>query len=189
MSGLSLLRGSLVALATFGIVCPQAPVVAAGKAVATKPAVRLASAGEVMHINTTKSGAFAGRVVDHNGTPIKDARVVIRRDAKEILRTSTNERGVFEVKHLADGRYEVVSGNTVANYQVWSEGNAPATASEAALLVYGEDGARGQWGGTSWEMLLLTAGVIAAIIIAIIAIDHNDNDNNNDNLNQPLQSP
>lgn len=179
MTGLSLLRGALVALATFGIVCPQTPVAAAGKSVAARPAVRIASAGEVLQISTAKTGAFAGRVVDHNGTPVKDAQVIIRRDAKEVARTATNDRGVFQVKHLDDGRYEVASGNTVANYQVWNSAGAPANSSEAALLVYGEDGARGQYCGTSWDMLLLAAAVITAIIIAVIVVDNNDDDNVN----------
>jgi hypothetical protein len=186
MQGLSLFKGVLVALATVGVVFPQARVMAASKATAARPAVRIAATGEVMHISTAKTGAFGGRVVDHNGTPIKDAQVIIRRDSKEVARTTTNDRGVFQVKHVEDGRYEVVSGNTVANYQVWNGSTAPVTSSEAALLVYGEDGARGQWGGTSWDMLLLTAAVLAAIIIAVIAL--NKDNNNNYYITPPSQS-
>lgn len=188
MNGMKLLKGSLVALATFGILCPQAPVAAAGKSVAARPVVQIAPAGGVAHINTSRTGVFAGRVVDHNGSPVKGAEVVIRRDAKEIARTATDDRGIFQVKHLEDGKYQVASGKTEGNFQVWNSGAAPATANEYALLVQGEDGARGQFGCMGLGAWLLTAGVVAAIIMSAIALSEANDDDDNNNVNQLNQS-
>lgn len=187
MQGMSLFKGAVVALATFGVVCPQATAAAAGQTAAAKPVVHIARAGAVANIRTAKTGVFAGRVVDHNGSPIKGAEVVVRRDAKEVTRIATDDRGVFQVGHLENGDYQVASGGTEGNFRVWNDGSAPATADEYALIVQGEDGARGQYGGMGNGMLLLTAAVIAAIIIAVIAIDQNDDDNN-DIVNAPPQS-
>ncbi len=184
MQRFSLFKGAIVALATFGVVCPQATASAAGKTVAAKPVVHIAPAGTVANINTAKTGVFAGRVVDHNGSPIKGAEVVVRRDAKEITRTATDDRGVFQVKHLENGDYQVTSGGTEGNFRVWSDSSAPSTSDEYALIVQGEDGARGQYGGMGNGMFWLTAAAIAAIIATAIALSNNDDDN----VNAPAQS-
>lgn len=185
MQKLSLFKGAIVALATFGVVCPQATTFAAGKTVAAKPVVHITPKGGVANISTVKTGVFAGRVVDHNGLPIKGAEVVVRRDAKEITRTATDDRGIFQVKHLENGEYQVASGQTEGNFRVWSDSSAPATADEYALIVQGEDGARGQCGGMGSGMFWLTAAAIAAIIATAIALSNDDDD---DNVNAPAQS-
>lgn len=185
MQGLSLFRGAIVALATLGVVCPQTTAFAAVKTVAARPVVHITPEGGVANISTVKTGVFAGRVVDHNGSPIKGAEVVVRRNAKEITRTATDDRGVFQVKHLENGEYQVASGQTEGNFRVWNDSSAPVTSDEYALIVQGEDGARGQCGGMCGGMLLLTAAVIAAIITTAIVLSNNDDDN----VNAQVQSP
>ena len=55
-------------------------------------------------------------------------------------------------------------------FRVWTEKTAPPSAKEHALLVMGDNGARGQFGAVDPTLVLLTAGVIAAVVLSAIAV-------------------
>lgn len=169
-------KAAIVSLATLGVVMPQAGVLAAAESRApARSTVRIARTGEVADVTLAKDGTFAGRVVDHGGMPLADAEVVVRQGQREVARTRTDAKGAFAVKNARDGVYEVAAGKTKGRFHLWTSETAPKVSREQALLVMGENGARGQYGAVDPALLLLTAAVIASVILAAIAVDKIDN--------------
>jgi len=175
----SLAQGAAVALATLGLMFPA-------------PSLQAAQGAQKMTVQTTNAaildigleqGVFAGRVVDHTGTPAKNAEVTVRQGSHEVAKTTTDANGRFAVKGLRGGVYEVASGKTVGTYRVWQSEVAPPAAKEHALLILGENGARGQFGGGGGGVIIIAAAVIASLIISAIALDRiNDVDDKIDGL-------
>lgn len=171
MNGLRFLKGAAVALSTLGFVVPSPMLFAADQ----KPAVKSAPQVHLPDISLAAGGVFAGRVVDHSGTPLEGAEVVIKQGKTEVTRTVTDKNGLFTAKNMKGGVYQVSSGNTDGVFRVWTEKTAPPVAKGHALLVMGENGARGQFGAVDPTVLLLTAGVIASVIISAITLDKVNN--------------
>jgi len=167
MKGIRLVQGAATALAALGLLLPPTAVRAddSNKVVTAKSDARLA-ADVVM-----QKGQFAGRVVDHTGTPLAGREVVVREGNKEVAKATTDKNGVFSVPNLKPGNYTATSGNTAGNFRVWSEKVAPPSAKGHALLVMGENGARGQFGAVDPTLVLLTAAVIATLVISIVTLD------------------
>jgi hypothetical protein len=118
-----------------------------------------------------QEGRLAGRVVDHTGAAVADAEVAIRQGHKDVARVRTDERGTFAVAGLPAGLYEVGSGKTVGQYRLWTEQTAPPAANEQALLVLGQNGARGQNAALRGGQIAVATLVVATLITSIIAID------------------
>lgn len=166
MNGLRLLQGAAVALATLGFVVPSPKLFAADKAAAKK-----VQKSQVPDVSLASGGVFSGRVVDHSGTPLEGAEVVVKQGKDEVTRTVTDKNGLFTAKNLKGGVYQVSSGNTDGVFRLWTEKTAPPVAKGQALLVMGENGARGQFGAIDPTIVLLTVGVIAAVVLSAIAVD------------------
>lgn len=160
-------QGAVIALASIGLMLPAPSVMAATSAKTNVQSVDVST----FDIGLQKNGAFTGRVVDHTGTPAKNAEVVVRQGSKEVARTTTDAEGRFAVNGLRGGAYEVSSGKTVGSYRVWQSDVAPPSAKEQALLVLGENGTRGQFGAAGGGVVLIAAAVIASIIISAITLD------------------
>ena len=163
------MKGAAVCLATLGIVLPQAPALADNSP--ARPIVKVQKGTSLPDVSLTAGGTFSGRVVDHSGKVLEGAQVTLRQDQKEISTTVTNKEGVYSFKNLKGGIYEVSSGNTEGIFRVWSEKTAPPSAKGHALLVMGENGARGQFGCCDPTLIILTAGVIAAVVLSAIVLD------------------
>lgn len=169
MFGIRMIKGMAAGLATIGMMIPQAPLFA--DAPAAKPSAgKQAQANRIPDLTLTQNGLMTGRVVDHSGHVIEGAKVVLKQGKKEIGQTVTNSEGVYTFKNVKGGVYQVTSGNTDGVFRVWSEKAAPPTAKEHALLVMGENGARGQFGAVDPTLVLLTAGVITAVVLSAIAV-------------------
>ena len=169
MTPIRFLRGAAMSLAALGIVLPQAPVLAQDGTSAPRIVAKADNklAADVVLLE----GAFTGRVVDHAGQPLKGRSVILKQGEKEVARATTNEKGVFAVQNIRPGNYVATSGNTSGTFRVWGEQTAPPAAKGHALLVMGENGARGQFGAVDPTLVLLTAAVIASVIIAAITLD------------------
>ena len=167
MAGIRFLKGAAVCLATLGIVLPQAPAMADNQ-----PAGRVAAkvGTSIPDISLTTGGTFSGRVVDHTGKVLEGAQVSLRQDKKEISTTVTNKDGIYSFNNLKGGVYQVASGNTEGVFRAWTEKTAPPSSKGHALLVMGENGARGQYGGIDPTLILLTGGVIAAVVLSAITL-------------------
>lgn len=181
MPVLKLVRGVAVVLATFGVVAPFPAVQAADSSQkASRPAVAKIAAD----VSQSSSGLFAGRIVDHTGAVVENADVVVRQGATEVARSQTDKDGMFSVKNLKPGTYQVSSGTTEGHFRVWNEKTAPPSARKNALIVLGHNGARGQYancdecppgGWCGWRSLdpticLLTAGVVAAVVLSALTL-------------------
>lgn len=167
MSGLRFVKRAAICLAALGIVLPQAPALADS---ATRPAAKVQRAS-LPDVCLTTGGTLSGRVVDHTGKVLEGAQVTLRVNKEVVATTITNKEGLYSFKDLKGGIYGISSGNTDGVFRVWAEKTAPPSAKEHALLVMGENGARGQFGCCDPTLIILTAGVIAAVILSAITLD------------------
>lgn len=167
MSGLRFLKRAAICLAAMGIVLPQAPAMADS---ATRPASKVQKAS-LPDVCLTTGGTLSGRVVDHTGKVLEGAQVTLSVDKKEVAKTVTDKEGLYSFKNLKGGVYQISSGNTDGIFRVWAEKTAPPSAKEHALLVMGENGARGQFGCCDPTLVILTVGVIAAVVLSAITLD------------------
>lgn len=191
MKGLSVLKHVAIALAAFGTLMPNAGSVArAADAVAkAKPPIKISRPGTAADISLSEKGEFAGRVFDHTGRALEGAEVVVRQGDKVIAKSVTNDKGLFTIAGVKAGAYQVKAGNTEGLFQVWELSSAPESAKGHALLVTGENGARGQFGAIDPALLLLTAVTIASLIIAIISLSEiNDSNDKIDELQAQLDA-
>jgi hypothetical protein len=182
MPVLKLIRTAAVVLATAGIVLPISSVQAADS---SQSARRTANAAIAADVSQTSDGLFAGRVVDHTGSVVENAEVIVRQGTTQVARSRTDKDGMFSVKHLKPGAYQVSSGTTEGLFRVWNGQASPPAARKNALLVLGHNGARGQyasvdecntggWGGfrsLDPTIVLLTAGVIAAVVLSALSLE------------------
>lgn len=169
MTGIRFVKAAAVCLATLGIVLPQAPALADNSP--ARPSAKVQKATSLPDVNLTAGGTLSGRVVDHTGKVIEGAQVTLRQDKKELATTVTDKDGIYSFKDLKGGVYGVSSGNTDGIFRVWAENTAPPSAKGHALLVMGENGARGQFGCCDPTLIILTAGVIAAVVLSAITLD------------------
>jgi hypothetical protein len=170
MFGIRFMKGMAVSLATIGMMVPQARILAADTPAPKAAEGKKAQVNRVPDLVLTDGGTMTGRVCDHTGKVIEGAKVTLKQGNKEVGQTQTNEEGVYSFKNLKGGVYQVSSGNTDGVFRVWSKKSAPPSAKEHALLVMGENGARGQFGAVDPTLVLLTAGVIAAVVLSAVAV-------------------
>jgi len=164
------IEGVAAGLATLGLLIPQSGAMADGLKTAARPSIRMVET-KVFDIALSKEATFSGRVVDHTGTALEGAEVTVKQGNKEVARSITDKNGMFAVSTLKGGVYSVSSGATEGTYRIWAEKSAPPSAKEQALLVMGQNGTRGQFGCCDPVLILLTAGVIASVVLSAITLD------------------
>jgi hypothetical protein len=171
MNGFRFMKGVVVSLATFGVVCPQTQLLAEGSQAAIRSSAKASEGKATADVLLTRGGTLSGRVVDHTGKAIEGAQVTVRNGKKEITKTRTDKEGVYSFKNIKSGVYEIHSSNTVGTFRVWTDQTAPPATKEYALLVMGENGARGQFGAVDPTLVLLTGGIIASVVLGAITLD------------------
>ncbi len=167
--GFRFVKGAAACLATIGMMVPQARILAD----APPPKPEAGKTPQINHIPDlilTEGGTMTGRVCDKSGKVIEGTKVVLKQDNKVIGTTMTNKDGVYSFKNLKGGIYSPSAGNTEGVFRAWSEKTAPPSAKGHALLVMGENGARGQFGSVDPTLILLTAGVIAGVTVGALAL-------------------
>lgn len=166
------LQRVVTAIACFGMIVPSAALSAE-----TAPKVATSS----LDVALGEGGVFRGQVVDAHGAARAQAEVAVLYQGKEVVRTVTDERGVFAAQGLRGGQYQLVTEGQVAPFRLWTADAAPPVARPAALIV--ADGAivNGQYGGGGilrWmeaHPLLVAGGVVTAIAVPV-AIAASDDD-------------
>ncbi len=127
-------KTGLAALAVAGTLLPvEALEAAQPEAASQEKAAKVASL--IRDIKLTEDGLFRGQVADAKQKPVANAVVSVRQARKEIVRTKTNARGIFEVTNLKPGVYYVVAGTSHGVYRVWSNRTAPPKAMASAKMV------------------------------------------------------
>lgn len=164
----------LVALACAGIVCPP-------NAFAVEPAFAMKD------VALRPGGVLVGQVVDQQGTVRPNSTVSIQQGQQEVVRTTTDQNGIFAAQGLRGGQYQIMAEDGQSFYRLWAVNTAPPAASQAAVVVTGQEVVRGQWGaeyGGRWldwvrSHPYITAGIVAAAIAAPLAVAASDSDGGN----------
>ena len=165
------------AIACVGMIVPSA---------ALSNDVPQAPAASIADVALADGGLFVGQIVDAQGAAQAETEVALLYQGKEVVRTVTDERGVFAAKGLRGGQYDVVAQGQVAPCRLWTARTAPPAARRAALIVTNYDVVNGQYGGNlgssggiiGWMQshpLLVAGGVITAIAVPV-AIAASDDD-------------
>lgn len=169
MNGFRFVKGAAISLAALSMVFPQARLLAEDSPVPARTA-KATKVATLPDISLTTGGTFSGRVVDHAGKVLEGAQVTVRQGKTEVGKTVTNKEGLYSFKNMKGGVYQVASGNTEGTFRVWAEKTAPPAAKEHALLVMGEKGARGQFGGADPTLIVIAGIVIADLIVDSITL-------------------
>jgi hypothetical protein len=157
------------AIAGLGIMLPPS-------AFATSPTAPISD------VALRSGGLLVGQVVDQQGLAKARTEVSIRQGAQEVVRTATDENGVFAAQGLRGGNYQLLTKEGSCSCRLWAADTAPPAARPAALVVCGNDVVRGQYGAggmIDWVKAhpFITAGVVAAAIATPLAfIDDDDDD-------------
>lgn len=168
MKGFRFVQGAAVSLAAMGLMVP--PTAFAESTVRTASKTTSPQRASIPNVFLTEGGTLTGGVTDSAGNRLEGAKVSIRQGKTTIATAVTDKNGIYSFKGLKGGTYEIGSGNTEGVFQVWSERTAPPSAKQCALLVMGENGERGQCGCCDPTLILLSAGVIAAVVLSAIIL-------------------
>ena len=134
--GLAFVKSAAVALAMVGIVLPQTRVMAEQKQ-PVKTSVKVVPSNTVFDVSLGHGGVFSGRAVDHTGTAVAGANVVVKQGKTEVGHAVTDETGNFAVQNVKSGVYTVNSGTTEGSYRLWSEQTAGRSSDPPCLPVSG----------------------------------------------------
>lgn len=175
-----LMGGMFVALASFGVILPQA----AQAAVTPR-----ASASAVRDVALRDGGRLTGQVLDAAGTPVADTAVAVVDRGQVLASARTNADGRFAITGVKAGVCEVATTSGVTVCRLWAPRTAPPSAQQDALVIHGDTVVRGgddcgtcpptgkaSGGGVigflsnPWVL----GGIVAAAIAIPLALDNDD---------------
>jgi hypothetical protein len=145
-------------------------------------------AASVVDVALRPGGILVGQVVDPQGASQAGKLVSIQYANFEVARTTTDANGVFAVRGLRGGQYQLMTDEGISVCRLWAPETAPPAAQPAALVVSGGEVVRGQWGwmpGTGrlhqwagWVRAhpFITAGAVAGAIAIPVALADDDDD-------------
>lgn len=175
----------LAAIACVGMACP--------------PTLSAQPGGIAKDVALRPGGVLVGQVTDQQGAVRAGTKVSVWQNEREVVVTATDANGIFAVKGLRGGQYQLLTHEGQAVCRFWAPETAPPAASDSVVLVTGQDLVRGQWapptvGTPSWATSYggrwldwvrshpyITAGIVAAAIAAPIAVAATDDDDNGPN--------
>ena len=137
-----LAKFAFVMLTGFSLILPDS--VMAGQAPASEETRK--SSAKIRDVSLNQDGVLSGYLLDTQGKPEAAAPVAIHQGRRQIALTKTNAKGLFEVKGLKGGVYQVTSQKGSSAFRVWKNGTAPKQASKLALLVTNQNIVRAQPG-------------------------------------------
>ena len=169
MNVLAILRNSLVAAATLGLLVPV-------EAFAGNPVKR----AEIGDVQLAAGGTLQGTLMTAAGRPDAERTVHLIANNEVVAGANTNADGRFSFRGIRPGVYSVRAGDSHATYRLWSIDAAPPAAQPELLLVTDEQQVvrgGGRFGGGKGNMLLV-AGLIAAagVIGGVIGYNIRDDD-------------
>jgi Carboxypeptidase regulatory-like domain len=148
------------------------------------PPTALAAAPAVNHgtdVALRDGGVLVGQVVDQQGVAKANAPVSIVFANHEVVRTTTDNNGVFAAKGLRGGQYQLVTDDGASVCRLWAADTAPPSARPAALVVTGNGVVRGQGPVHNWVSWMkahpyITAGTVAGLVAIPIIVASNEDD-------------
>lgn len=162
---------ALVALAVGMGLSLNATARADGAASSAKPVI--------VDVALQEDGVLLGQVVNPQGVPVPDAAVRISDGKQQLGLAKTNQDGYFAFKGLKGGLYQMQAADGSGMFRLWAARTAPPSAQKGALLVSGQDLARGQMGPrlrTWMQNPWVVGGAIGAAIAVPVAIVASDDD-------------
>lgn len=148
--------GTLVALATIGMMIPQGVYAAAPVKKSAFTDIRL-----------NEQGQLVGQVVDGTGAAMTAAKVELKKNGLVASTVQSNKDGAFSMDAVQPGTYQLSVNNRMAHVRVWKGDTAPPAALSQALLL-AEDPVRGNYFDGLDVISLFTVG--AAITGATVSI-------------------
>lgn len=130
---------------------------------------------KVADVALTEGGTLVGQVVTADGLPVRDMPVLLQDQRASTVELKTNKDGYFAAKNVSPGVYRLAAADEQGVYRLWAPKTAPPTAQKGALLVAGDEVARGQHGNALRNMLAnpwIVGGIVAAAIAIPVAV-HN----------------
>ncbi len=158
------LRGTLVALAVFGMMLPTA-------GLATEPIADHARARvSIIDVSLGEDGNLRGQVLDLQGAPMTETTVAVVQHGEILATTQTDAQGRYSFAGLNTGLYQVITDHGLTVCRVWAAETAPPSALAETLVVDGLQTVRGGMHGRSWGSFLSNPWVLGGIVAAAIAI-------------------
>jgi len=129
-----------------------------------------------------QGGLLVGQVMGRDGSARAGEQVAILFGDREIVRTTTDENGVFAVAGLRGGQYQVTTRESASLIRAWAPNTAPPSAREGSLLVVGDQVVRGQIANSPGLVLnwarshpwLTTIVALTAIAVPIALVSGDD---------------
>lgn len=173
------LSSLLAAIACTGLVLP--PTAFAETAAPPQQPVLAEPVFRTSDVALHQGGLLVGQVINEQGLAQPGINVSIRQANHEVVRTATDNNGVFAAQGLRGGQYQLVTERGQSLCRFWAAETAPPSAVPMASIVDGQDVVRAQFGypGNSyvgdWVEWMkchpyLTAGAVAAAIAIPIAL-------------------
>lgn len=166
MKNVNTLTRMMVVLAVVGLCFPSAAFCSVPQ---EKP--------KVVDVAMLNGNVLVGQLVNSNGKGVSDTQVLLQQDNKTVVTLKTDKQGVFAVKGVPGGVYQLATKDTQGVYRLWAPQTAPPTAQKGVLLVSGNGVVRGQYGSHLRNMLAnpwIVAGIVACAVAIPVAI-HNSN--------------
>lgn len=139
---MKLMRCKTLCILVLLVLVPQLTIAATPEVQTEKP-LRLP---QLTDIALKEGGTMIGRITDREGKLLGQQKIVIRQENRLVAEVTSGENGVFIVKGLRGGIYEIASQQGAGSFRAWAEDTAPPSAKHFALLVENGDVVRGQWG-------------------------------------------
>jgi hypothetical protein len=159
-----------VGLSSLGLILPEPILNAAPPAPTPSPTPSPVQppAKSISDVKLDAAGYLHGMVVDLQGTPIANARVVVAQGKQDLGEVRTDSMGRFSAGPLGRGDYLMKSGGQSRAVRAWTPKMAPPAAKQVALLVTGDELIRGQM--PLEDFFASDAFIITGLVAALIAI-------------------
>jgi len=139
-------------------------------------------ANVVTDIALQQGGLLVGQMMGRDGSVRAGEQVAILFGDREIVRTTTDENGVFAAVGLRGGQYQVATREGTSLIRAWAPNTAPPAAREGSLLVVGDQVVRGQIANSPGLVLdwarshpwLTTIVALTAIAVPIALVSGDD---------------
>jgi len=169
-----MLRKWIAAVTTAGVLMTSLPLAATANEPTRLPVTT--DAPRVVHACLLDGGMLAGHVVDAQGLPVAETRVVVSRGERALAHAQTDADGCFVVKDLQPGPCQIAAANAKTSCQLWTAQTAPPVARPHIVLTSNPYVVRGQGplglfdnpgdavgagliiGGTVWAITELASG-------------------------------
>jgi hypothetical protein len=137
-------------------------------------------AATTMDVALGEGGLLVGQVMDRQGVAQADSEVVVFAGDRVVVRTTTDENGVFAAAGMRGGTYQVATRQGASSIRAWAPDTAPPSAREGSLIIVGDEVVRGQitdsprwvWEWCKQHPWLCTIGALTAVAVPLaIAAD------------------